>query len=263
MNRLIVLEVVSLFLVGSLGSTALAADEESPAQEAIKEAINILEARKARTEKKGDQDKIADAIAALQKLLPTKAAGDGKKITPAILRKKFQGKASYNSKTGLLTLVYDFSSTDQLKDFELDDSKPQVAKRKVKLDGGEVMRHAVKWKTVTINAQCANRRGNNHPLIATTERYAFWIAGDKTALHFQGNDVVENRLPRGNLWPVELKVMERRISLKAGDISLGKAVKTDGAGQVELKGGEKGNTFSSVVLEGKMDEEWAKKFFAP
>jgi hypothetical protein len=273
MHRLIILSVVCVVvLLGALVMPTPADDTETPAQEAIKEAITILEARQAQAAKKADQDNIADAIAALQKLLPTKApAGSGKdapaedelKITPALLKKKFQGKASYDAKTGVLTMVYDFSSEEQLKDFELDDSTPVVSKGTLKLQGGEVMRHRVKFKTVAINTKCANRRGNNHPLIATTEGYAFWIAGNRTALHFKGNDVVENRLPDGNLWTVELKVMEKRISLKAGAIALGKAIKTEMAGQVELKGGEKGNTFSKVVIEGKVDKEWAQQFFAP
>jgi hypothetical protein len=278
MHRLIILSLACVVLpLGTLVMPALADDAETPAQKAIKEAISILEARQAKAEKKADQDTIADAIAALQKLLPRKApagkapaengkdtpAGEELKITPALLKKKFQGEASYNAETGVLTLVYDFSREEQLRDFELDDSTPVVSKGTLKLQGGEIMRHRVKFKTVAINTKCANRRGNNHPLIATTEGYAFWIAGNRTALHYKGNDVVENRLPSGNLWTVELKVLEKRISLKAGAIELGKAITVEMAGQVELKGGEKGNIFSKVVIEGKVDKEWAQQFFAP
>jgi hypothetical protein len=271
MQKFFCVALINLVLVVGLVMPTLADDTKTPAQEAIKEAITILEAHLAQAEKKADQDKIADAIAMLQKLLPKTAAPEGKdapprdklNITSAILKEKFQGNAAYDPKTGLLTLGYDFSSKDQLKDFDLNDSEPVVARGTLKLEGGEVIRHSVKFKTVTVNARCANRRGNNHPIITTTESYAIWITGDKMALHFKGNDVVENRLPAGRLWDVQLKVMANRIGLKAGDITLSKAVKTELAGNVEFKGGERGNMFSKVVIEGKVDEEWAKKFFVP
>jgi hypothetical protein len=107
------------FVVTFAGSVT--AQEETPADQAIQEAITILEARKALADVPGDQEKIARAIAALERHLPGKdaVAPEPLKIGIAQLKKKLQAKASFNAKNNELTLVYDLSRPEQLKDFEL------------------------------------------------------------------------------------------------------------------------------------------------
>lgn len=258
--------VVLVVALANVGLALHAADD--PAHEAIKEAITILEARKSQSTKKAEQDKIAEAIAAMQKLLAvSKDVPAQVEITPAVLKEKFQGKGVYNVKTGVLILTYDFSSKEQLKDFDAKGNKPVVSKGAVNLEAGEAIQHNVMWKTLTLNAKCGNR-GGNIDYIKMTGGVRFLIYGDHTALQVPRpsggpTEALEVRLAPGTVWPVELKVFENRAALKVGNISIGHAAKQPAAGNVELHGGMKGNFFGSLIMEGTPDEGWVKRFFAP
>ncbi len=61
--------IFAVVVLGILAPVAVAADEESASQKAIKEAIYVLEVRRGEAKEKADQDKIIEAIASLQKLL--------------------------------------------------------------------------------------------------------------------------------------------------------------------------------------------------
>jgi hypothetical protein len=212
-------------LAAGLLLTAVQADD-TPGEEAIKEAITILEARKAQAEKKEDKDKIARAITDLEKLLPAAKKAVGKEkpvpdlaklITPAMLKKKFAGKAAFNPKTSELTLVYDFTAKDQLKDFDLGDAKPKVQKVSLELASGEGVTHIVDFQTVRVT----DLKG---PV------------------------------------PFDLTVAASRCSVKVGGTILGKEAKLS-AGKVILSGGTGGTVFSKLSVTGTVNEEWANGFF--
>ena len=137
------------------------APEQTSGEEAIKEAITILEAHKAKAGAKADQDKIAQAISALEKLLKTDKKADNEfKVTSELVKKRFNGKSSYNSKTEVLTLVYDFKAKKQLSDFNLLDSKPKLKTGLLTLEGGESILHLAKFKTLTLNTKVSGKPAN-------------------------------------------------------------------------------------------------------
>jgi hypothetical protein len=247
---------------------------ESPAEDAIREAITVLEARKAQAEKKEDKDKIARAIAELEKLVPAKKGADpkddgdlGKLLTPALLKKKFAGKAAFNPKTGELTLVYDFSAKEQLKDFDVGDGKPSLAKGTLTVGPGENVRHAVRFKTLAVTGQVQiGSLSGRH--FKTSEK--LWVGGsDKDIYVLNENSTKEAEkyvsaafVPAKALTPFEFSVSPARLALRIGDARIGLATKTASAGHLELLGGTSGgNGYAKLVIQGQIDPEWAKEFF--
>lgn len=256
-------------LVAGLLLTAVRADD-TPGEEAIREAITILEARKAQAEKKDDKDKIDRAIADLGKLLPAakKDGGEakadldlGKLVTPAMLKKKFAGKAAFNPKTNELTLVYDFATKDQLKDFDVGDEKPAVAKGLLALDAAVNIRHVAVFKTLTVTGTLtATKLNTGEAHLQTTSN---------VRVYGNGGIVVEGQGPQndvGGMKPqvpclFKLVVTEKRVALEAGANKGGLVRDVPKAGQLSLGGGPGGNRFAKVALTGVVDEDWAKEFF--
>src|SRR5262245_34505774 len=184
MRKLVILVVMSFGFVGSLvGRTP--AEDESPAKEAIKEAITLLEARKARLEDKAAQEELAKAIAALETSLAKKVEGRGKappgplNIIPEVVRKKLAGKATYNPRTGELILIYDFKDKRQLKDFDAGKSSPVLVRGALQMEGGESMTHAVKFKTLTASGVIVigNFDGAVESPLRTTGGFGFSCGG--------------------------------------------------------------------------------------
>jgi len=265
--------IPAILLVFCLSLPCVYADE-SPAEEAIREAITVLEARKSQVQKKEDKDKIAKAIADLEKLIPAKKAADpkddvdlSKLLTPALLKKKFVGKAAFNPKTGELTLIYDFSAKEQLKDFEAGDSKPSLAKGVLTVGPGENVRHVVRFKTLTVTGQVQiGSLSGRH--FKTSEK--LWVGGsdkDIYILNENSNKEAEKYVsaaftPAKALTSFEFSVSSARIALRIGEARIGLATKTTSAGQLELLGGNSGgNSYGKLVLQGQIDPEWAKEFF--
>jgi len=250
-----------------LGATQTRGDD-SLGDEAIKEAITILEARKAQAEKKEDQKKIGDAIASLEKLLAK--AGDPKKVdpakvddelglTPAVLSKKLAGRAVFNKKTDELTLVYDLKDKADLKDFDLGDAKPTIAKGVLPLKGGESIQHIVKFKTLTLTGQISSHfNGKDH--IGTTSGVT--ISGSGTLVIKGGGYAETGFWSDKGLFPFKLEVLPTRVGFTSGTKQGGVPVKDFSCGQVTLSGGSSGNQFTKLIFTGKLDDEWAKEFFS-
>jgi hypothetical protein len=265
--HVLLIMVLSLGLIPPMGS----ADEASPVKDGLKEAIATLEARKSKATSKADQEVFAEAITQLQKLLAKQSEGpkpnDAAGITPALVAKKFAGKAAYNATNGELTLIYDLRDKAQLKDFDVLNSKPRIANGVLSLEAGESIRHVVEFKTLTVTCQIANKRPIGVHL-ATTEKISFEchpnFNTDATWLKFPGGNAMQNGYPRGTggSWSCELKILPNRLQVKVGDLTLGKAAETPKAGQIQLYGGESGNQFARLVLTGQVEEAWAKRFFA-
>ena len=264
---------LALLAAGLLFTTARA--DDTPGEEAIKEAITILEARKAQVEKKEDKDKIDRAIADLGKLLPGAAKKDGDKakaepdlaklITPALLKKKFAGKAAFNPKTGELTLVYDFANKDQLKDFDLGDAKPKFQRGVVELASGESVTHVVEFKTLRATGVMSVKTLNQSGPVSTTGGIKLWFKRDGMERHLKlGDDnVAEFKGGVNDLKGAvafDLTVAASRCSVKVGGTSLGKEAKLT-AGGLTLGGGTGGAAFGKLTLTGTVSEEWAREFF--
>jgi hypothetical protein len=272
--------IPAILLVFCLSLPCVHADE-SPAEEAIREAITVLEARKSQVEKKEDKDKIAKAIADLEKLLPPKKGADpkdggdlGKFLTPALLKKKFAGKAAFNPKTGELTLVYDFSAKEQLKDFDLKDAKPTLKAGALRVGPTEEIRHAVKFKTLKATAQIVVENvgaGKGHIYLRTSEDVKFWVLpvnGVWTgySLAAKADELAKTKAINqdqvgGKPQQVSLVVEPKKVVLKVGGEELSGKVDLPAAGHLELHGGLGGLQVKSLVLSGVPDPEWAKEFF--
>jgi hypothetical protein len=56
-------------------------------------------------------------------------------------------------------------------------------------------------------------------------------------------------------------VTERRATLYWGNDQLGGESVEKGAGQLEFRRGDAGYAFGNLVISGKLNREWAKKFF--
>jgi hypothetical protein len=73
-------------------------------------------------------------------------------VKPAVLKKKFQGKAAFDPKSGELSLIYDFTRKEQLKDFEVKkDAQYTLLNKSLILDGGEQITHIAKFKAFTVS----------------------------------------------------------------------------------------------------------------
>src|SRR5262249_21408139 len=116
-------------LAGAVFAGAAEPSTGSPVDEAISAAIAVLGSTLEKTDGVLAQGNIRKAIRELEAIRD----GDGNEEAPApvnfavkaaVLKKKFKGKAAYDAKTGVLSLGYDFTKKDQLKDFELADAKP-------------------------------------------------------------------------------------------------------------------------------------------
>jgi hypothetical protein len=190
-----------------------------------------------------------------------------KLMTPALLKRKFAAEAAFDPKRNELTLKYDFSTKDQLKDFDLGDSKPSLTKRVLTLQPGESIRHVVRFRTLSMTGQIqiGNMSGRH---FKTSEN--IWMGGvgdgDVYILNENGQNQTEQYVTvpvaaAAKVREFELNVTPTRLALRMGDARTGLATKTPLAGHVELLGGPGGNSYAKLVLRGQVDPEWAEEFF--
>jgi ethanolamine utilization microcompartment shell protein EutS len=166
-----------------------------------------------------------------------------------------------------ITLIYDFSAKEQLKDFEVGDSKPSLAKGVLTVGPGENVRHVVRFKTLTVTGQVQiGSLSGRH--FKTSEK--LWVGGsDKDVYILNENSTKEAEkyvsaafAPGKALTPFEFSVSPARLALRIGDARIGLATKTASAGHLELLGGTSGgNGYGKLVIQGQIDPEWAKEFF--
>ena len=88
----------------------------------------------------------------------TGSSGTGAGVRGAALVSKLAGKASYDQKTGVLTVVYNFSDRRQLKDFECGEAKPGMARNVLVLDAATSIRHVVQYDTLAVSAVLGVKR---------------------------------------------------------------------------------------------------------
>jgi hypothetical protein len=262
--------LAGLLLLGGAGRGA----DDSPGDLAIRGAIEALRAKKAQAGNKADRDKIDRAITALERVLAQPAVApdaedkDAFPLTPELLKDKFHGRATYNAKTGELSLAYDFRNRNQLKDFDLDGANPWMANGAVEVLGQQKFTHVAKFLTLTATAEVAIGK----PLgfyLGTSQDLQLYIHDNwSIELWLDGQLAARNPLPPAQQrkpMRVVMTVEPKRFSLQAGSVKLAGSV-TDKArgGQVVLMGGHNdGAQFRNLVITGKPDPEWAKTFFGP
>ncbi len=264
--------LASLFCFGLL-SVVVAAD--TPGEEAVKDAIKTLKAKRAAVKDKADQALLDTAIKDLEERLAQVGKGEPepKKDEAFVMPKGWElrfntgkNRPTYDAKTGEMKLVYDFSDAKQLKDFEFDkDCKPAVQKGVLMVRGGEQVTHVVKFNTASVSfiVLCEGQgdcfKTSNNTVLHFLEGAGFQFFHGGKLLAFKA----AKQLVVGHSVPVEnLTVTEKRCSVTVGKTEVGGAVDKGTFGQFTLMGKEAKAGFSALRVIGTIDPEWAKEFFA-
>ena len=257
--------------------------DESKSTVAIKEAIALLESRKASAGDKNNTDRIDAAVAALSKLLPRNESTKRPVVTEptpglvvAMLKKKLGGKAVFKADTGELTLVYDFKTKNQLKDFDAADGKVTAGNGGILVNSAETLTHVVHFDTLTLTALVGvgNVGGNRSTILKTSAGAglgAHTYNGIFVNLLLKEESVAEGLFvnPYGGekvgltlLVPVQFTVAKNRVGLKYGNTSLAKEIKDIRTGQVIFVGGPGGCQFRNITMSGKVDKDWMEEFLS-
>jgi hypothetical protein len=188
-------------------------------------------------------------------------------LTPAALRDKLKAKATYDAKSGELTLTYDFAAADQLHDFTPDTGKPKHVNRTLVLEPGVKLTHVVQFKTLNLSAVLGAppRKGvflSSPGLTAsiggsTAHTLYLEIAGEKKLSAVMPKDQQKAATKIGLA-----TTADGLVTLTFGSQKLGKSANVK-VGRVSFHGGEQGYVFATVVLAGQVDPSWANDFFAP
>ena len=263
--------IICCLIVSSIGFAA----EQTPSEKAISEAIKLLEKERDGIDDAIEQSKVDKAIRELEFLIedpdnPTprdaRPAPITFEITPAMLKKKFSGKAIFNEKSGELTLTYDFPGKAQLADFELEDAKPVVNKKTLMIDAGDKLTHVARFQSFTASATMTFK-GLRGVGIASTNGSQLFTGGarhDTVFLRLPEGTGVSKIVPgnvRSGMLPIALTVTPSKTSLRFGNEKLSAPTTRKGdVHQVVLNAGTEGCAFSNLIIVGIPDAEWLKQF---
>lgn len=227
--------------------------------------------------KKADQDRIANAIIALEKLLPPKQGNPGNvedpgEIPQALLKKKLAGRGVFNKKTGL-SLVYGFKDKNDLKDFDLNGAAPACRNGVLRIGPADAIRHVAKFKSFKVTGQFTVENLGEPAygptiVVRATGGAAFGFQNwNGTVLHLVDKDDkwLSNKNFGGvqiNSLPITFSVSEKKATVIAPNSEIAGVIKAANAGQLELLGGKGGMQIRSLVISGIPDEEWVKEFFS-
>ena len=240
-------------------------EQISPARTALEAAYR--EAVKGYTRARMDQEAEAVEKEYLQflKSRPAGVKGAFPTITPAMLKAKLAGRATYDQKSGVLTLTYLFAAKEELKDFELGDTKPTLAKGGIAIPSGESVRHVVMFDTMTVTTVLGVKQLSGKVLTTTDgtsfhsdncQFISFYVPGGG------GGGTSGSQDPRGGNVRVKLTITDEKVALQYGpDTILRKTPPKPPAGQLQLHGGGSGYTFSSLTIAGRVNPDWAAAFF--
>lgn len=195
------------------------------------------------------------------------------RVTPAVLRKLFHGKASFNSNTGILELAYDFSNKDQLLDFGVTDPDT-FQKGSVSVEAERSLRHCAQFLTVSVTGQMMLKdTAGEHLRTTGGVTVRGYQIGDNLSVHVEDREKKLNWTSGGG---EVLPQVATAFNLSVTSLAVAWTIPTytlkvparptfqgpTKAGQVELCGGSKGDTFSAILIQGIVDPEWATEFFA-
>lgn len=193
------------------------------------------------------------------------------RVTPALLRKLFHGKANFNVNTGILELAYDFSNKEQLIDFGVT-APDKFQKGSVSVEAEGSLRHCAKFLTVNVAGQMmvGDLAGEHLRTTGGVTVRGFNI-GDSLSVHVEDREKRLNWSSSGgellpqvavgfnlNITPLAVSWTIPTVKVRARPDFAGPTT----AGQLELCGGSKGDTFSTLLIQGVVDPEWAAEFFA-
>jgi hypothetical protein len=272
--------VFGLLICLGLCCTALLAD--TPGEVAVKDAIKTLKAKRAEVKDKADQALLDTAIKDLEERLAQVGKGEPeamKKDEPFMMPKGWELKfntgrnqPTFDAKTGLLKLTYDFSDAKQLKDFEYDkDAKVSLQRGVLVIKGGDEAKHVVKFRSATV--ACDVLIGQVGDIFRSTEGYfvhahqngpqSFHI-GCRGSKEVAAHGANERPIGSNQFMPVKnWFVQPDKVGLVANgfDIS-GKNNSDKPFGHLGLHAVQAPNGYRKLTIAGTLDPEWAKEFFA-
>ena len=249
-------------------------DDKTPSEKALAKAIALLEMERDAIDDGIEQARIDKAIRELETMIgdpehrPPKPVVLDFEVSQSALKKKFSGKAVYNTKTGELTIAYDFAGKGQLSDFEVNDAKVAVAKKFLAIDAGDKLTHVARFKSFTASTimsfksmrGCGVFSSNGSGLVIGGPRQDSirLVSADGRSMA----KVVNPKLRSGSI-PVSLTVTASKTSASFADERIGaQTVRPDDVHCVVLDSGTEGCAFSSLTITGIPDPAWLKEFLA-
>jgi hypothetical protein len=267
----------SLICLGLMLSVSAAmAEETSPAEKVIADAIKMLEKERDTIGDAIEQAKIDKAIRELEILIEdpdnprphVKPEPIDFEVSPAALKKKFSGKAIFNAKTGELILTYDFPGKAQLADFETEGLNVAINRKMLMIDAGDSVKHIAKFKSFTATTAMTFKslRGSG---VASTSGVTLDTGGPRQQtmfLRIPGLPGVNRAVPpnfRSGTVPVSLTVTPTKASIRFGTETLSQQTQvTEDIHQVVLNGGTEGSAFGALTIVGIPDPAWLKEFLS-
>ena len=195
-------------------------------------------------------------------------------ITPSMLKRKFAGDATFNPTSGELTISYDFSSKEQLKDFRRLDNRvgfnPMTRQRTLVLGQQHYLEHVVDFDSLTFRANLSILK-IPHNKVSPFVRVSSHIGvncdelnGQRIQLLDAGGMVAEKNFGQAGLErrfiPLTFDVNGAKASVRVFDHAFEKAMKRDRAQNIQLLGNEGGLLVQAMVVSGKPNLEWVKAF---
>lgn len=183
------------------------------------------------------------------------------RITPALLRKKFRGRAIYDDDTRVLTLFYDFKNRHQLEDFE---GKAIWNNGYIAVRVGDYAVHMVPFTTVTVSGIVAMKSARG-ALVETTGGFGCRRYDEGLGVRWPGNDVKNQQGPNASalIVPFEMLVSHKVVfRLGGGEVGKERADEETPVGQIKLCSGSAGAMYSNITITGEIDPKWAAEFFA-
>lgn len=248
------------------------AAEQSPSEKAIAEAIALLESKRDTIGDALETAKIDKAIRELEALIedpdhpkPAETPEIKFEVKTSVLKKKFVGKPTYNSKTGELTIDYDFAGKPPLADFESTNAKVVVQKKVMLVDAGERLTHVAHFKNFTATAVLTIKGMRGAGLASTNgSQLKTGGNGDTIFLEVAGALGARKALPfnqrSGNI-PVSLSINSSKTSIRfSNELLAAPTARKDDLHQVILVSGAEGCGFSNLVITGVPDPAWFKEF---
>lgn len=192
------------------------------------------------------------------------------KIDTALLRKKFSaGRVVFDSKTGQLTLTYDFKSPIQLKDFELNDAKPAMANGVLRIGPSDNIKHVAKFKSVSVGGYFKMENIKDDRSLLSTSAGLSLKYNHFNELWFRimdgPNEIGKRATDARGPWPrpILFEASDKKVLVTIGKLQVGATVDTVGAGNVSFHGGTGGVLISGLQISGIPDDDWLREFLAP
>jgi len=198
---------------------------------------------------------------------PAGEAGGLPPIDQKVLRRVFAAaKSTYDAKTGVLTLAYDFKRPDQLKDFDTSNGVPEMRGGAIRVKPGDTLAHKGQFSTGEISFLVKFDGGNRRVFLRAGGSQVIYQRGlfhsHVFVLERQSQDALINEFENqgDDIFRVSLVHTDTRARLcseyKNQQLECGQMFATSQPIQCELDGNANGILVSNLVISGVPDPEW-------